>query len=131
MTQLRQRSRRVPVVSEALGYLGGILAVVGLVLLVGQYWPDLDTWARRLTASGIGALALLGAGALVHEQVDIRRKKLKDIFRSEPIEAVVHLGVMHDPRASQAEHHSWNVAGFQKLAGVSLSTFVGERSGLA
>jgi UDP-glucose 4-epimerase len=23
--------------------------------------------------------------------------------------------VMHDPRASQAEHHSWNVAGFQKL----------------
>jgi UDP-glucose 4-epimerase len=50
-----------------------------------------------------------------HEQVDIRRKKLKDIFRSEAIEAVIHLGVMHDPRASQAEHHSWNVAGFQKL----------------
>lgn len=50
-----------------------------------------------------------------HEQLDIRRKKLKDIFRSEPIEAVVHLGVMHNPRASQAEHHSWNVAGFQKL----------------
>ena len=50
-----------------------------------------------------------------HEQVDIRRKKLKDVFRSEPIEAVIHLGVMHDPRASQAEHHSWNVAGFQKL----------------
>lgn len=52
---------------------------------------------------------------VVHEQVDIRRKKLKDVFRSEPIEAVVHLGVMHNPRASQAEHHSWNVAGFQKL----------------
>lgn len=50
-----------------------------------------------------------------HEQVDIRRKKLKDIFRAEPIEAVIHLGVMHDPRVSQAEHHSWNVAGFQKL----------------
>lgn len=50
-----------------------------------------------------------------HEQVDIRRKKLKDLFRAEPIEAVVHLGVMHDPRVSQAEHHSWNVAGFQKL----------------
>jgi UDP-glucose 4-epimerase len=27
----------------------------------------------------------------------------------------VHLGVMHDPRASAAEHHSWNVAGFSKL----------------
>ena len=52
---------------------------------------------------------------VVHEQLDIRRKKLKDIFRATSIEAVVHLGVMHDPRASQAEHHSWNVAGFQKL----------------
>lgn len=52
---------------------------------------------------------------VVHEAIDIRRKKLKDVFRAEPIEAVVHLGIMHDPRASQAEHHSWNVAGFQKL----------------
>lgn len=52
---------------------------------------------------------------VVHEQVDIRRKKLKDVFRSERFEAVVHLGVMHDPRASATEHHSWNVAGFQKL----------------
>jgi UDP-glucose 4-epimerase len=50
-----------------------------------------------------------------HAQIDIRRKKLKDVFRSGHVEAVVHLGVMHDPRASAAEHHSWNVAGFQKL----------------
>jgi UDP-glucose 4-epimerase len=50
-----------------------------------------------------------------HQQVDIRRKKLKDVFRSGDIRAVVHLGVMHDPRASSAEHHSWNVAGFAKL----------------
>jgi UDP-glucose 4-epimerase len=50
-----------------------------------------------------------------HAQVDIRRKKLKDVFRANDIQAVVHLGVMHDPRASAAEHHSWNVAGFTKL----------------
>ncbi|MEI2638385.1 MAG: NAD-dependent epimerase/dehydratase family protein [Microthrixaceae bacterium] len=29
--------------------------------------------------------------------------------------AVVHLGIMHDPRASAADHHTWNVAGFQRL----------------
>jgi UDP-glucose 4-epimerase len=52
---------------------------------------------------------------VAHERVDMRRKKLKDLFRAEPIEAVVHLGILHDPRASQAEHHSWNVAGLQKL----------------
>jgi UDP-glucose 4-epimerase len=50
-----------------------------------------------------------------HAQVDLRRRKLKDVFRAGDIEAVVHLGVMHDPRASAADHHSWNVAGFTKL----------------
>lgn len=50
-----------------------------------------------------------------HAQVDIRRKKLKDVFRATAIDAVVHLGIMHDPRASAADHHSWNVAGFTKL----------------
>lgn len=50
-----------------------------------------------------------------HAQVDLRRTKFKDIFRAGDIEAVVHLGVMHDPRASASEHHSWNVAGFGKL----------------
>lgn len=50
-----------------------------------------------------------------HYEIDIRRTKTRDIFRSNRIAAVVHLGVMHNPRASAAEHHSWNVAGFQKL----------------
>ncbi len=53
-----------------------------------------------------------------HAQVDIRRKKLKDVFRAGDIEAVVHLGVMHDPRASAADHHSWNVAGLHQAARV-------------
>lgn len=50
-----------------------------------------------------------------HAQIDLRRKKLKDVLRSGDVKAVVHLGVMHDPRASAAEHHSWNVEGFSKL----------------
>ena len=50
-----------------------------------------------------------------HHQIDIRRKKTQDIFRHERLAAVVHLGIMHDPRASAIEHHSWNVAGFQRL----------------
>jgi len=52
-----------------------------------------------------------------HWQVDVRRKKTQDIFRPGPagVTAVVHLGIMHDPRASTADHHSWNVTGFAKL----------------
>jgi UDP-glucose 4-epimerase len=52
---------------------------------------------------------------VVHHQIDIRRKKTQDVFRQERFAALVHLGVMHDPRASAAEHHTWNVAGFQRL----------------
>ena len=52
-----------------------------------------------------------------HWPVDLRRKKAQDVFRggAKSITAVVHLGVMHDPRASAAEHHTWNVSGFAKL----------------
>lgn len=52
---------------------------------------------------------------VVHHQFDLRRKKMRDIFRSGDVRAVVHLGVMHDPRASAGEHHSWNVVGFAKM----------------
>ena len=52
---------------------------------------------------------------VVHHRIDLRRKKTQDIFRSTPLRAVVHLGVLHDPRASDREHHSWNIVAFQKL----------------
>ena len=52
---------------------------------------------------------------VVHHQFDLRRKKTRDVFRAGGIRAIVHLGVMHDLRASSREHHTWNVVGFQKL----------------
>jgi UDP-glucose 4-epimerase len=52
---------------------------------------------------------------IVHHQIDMRRKKMKDIFRGRDIRAVVHLGILHDPRQSDRERHSWNIVAFQKL----------------
>ena len=52
---------------------------------------------------------------IVHHQLDIRRKKMRDIFRGRDIRAVIHLGVLHDPRRSERERHSWNIVAFQKL----------------
>jgi UDP-glucose 4-epimerase len=52
---------------------------------------------------------------IVHHQLDMRRKKMKDIFRGRNIRAVVHLGIIHDPRRSDRERHSWNIVAFQKL----------------
>jgi len=50
-----------------------------------------------------------------HHQIDLRRKKAKEVFRNRQISALVHLGVMHDPRDSGEDHHTWNLLGFQKL----------------
>ena len=48
-------------------------------------------------------------------QLDIRRKKAGDIFRRHEIKAVIHLGIVHDPRLSPEEHHSFNVVGTQHI----------------
>jgi UDP-glucose 4-epimerase len=50
-----------------------------------------------------------------HVAVDLRSKKARDVFRAGDVKALVHLGVMHDPRQSGAEHHSWNVQGTLRL----------------
>jgi hypothetical protein len=70
---------RLPAVAEALGYLGGVLATVGLVLLVGRSWSDLATPAR-LALSGGGALALAGGGALVHAGTDAALTRLRQVM---------------------------------------------------
>jgi UDP-glucose 4-epimerase len=50
-----------------------------------------------------------------HIQVDLRSKKARDVFRTEKVQALIHLGLMHDPRAGVEEHHSWNVGGTARL----------------
>ncbi len=52
---------------------------------------------------------------VVHHALDIRRSKTRDLFRGSEIDAVVHLGVLHDPRASDRDRHKWNVVAFDKL----------------
>ena len=46
-----------------------------------------------------------------HYRIDIRRKKVQDVFSKEPIRAVLHMAIMHDPRMDAEEHHSFNVMG--------------------
>ncbi len=50
-----------------------------------------------------------------HHQVDLRSKKARDVFRAGDVRALVHMGLMHDPRASTAELYSWNVSGTAHL----------------
>lgn len=53
--------RRIPAIAEAMGYLGGVLAMVGLTLLVARYWPSMATGWKLLFSGGVAvAMALLG-----------------------------------------------------------------------
>ncbi|MGH7296097.1 MAG: NAD-dependent epimerase/dehydratase family protein [Polyangiaceae bacterium] len=93
---------------------GGAVLVTGICGRLGKHLARVLHRERRVV--GVDRRAFVDKPKDVeHAQVDLRRKKLKDVFRAGDIAAVVHLGVMHDPRASAADHHSWNVAGFTKL----------------
>ncbi len=50
-----------------------------------------------------------------HHRLDLRSKKTRDIFRTVKVDALVHLGMLHKPRASAAEAYSWNIGGTSKL----------------
>jgi UDP-glucose 4-epimerase len=104
--------KRVTSVEAAL--TPGAVLVTGICGRLGKHLARVLHRDRRVV--GVDRRPFLGKPKDIdHAQVDIRRKKLKDVFRAGDIEAVVHLGIMHDPRASASEHHSWNVAGFTKL----------------
>jgi hypothetical protein len=59
-----QQSRGTSLVAEALGYLGGVIVLVGLSFIIGWFWEDLSSQARVGVASAI-AVALVTAGAFV------------------------------------------------------------------
>ncbi len=50
-----------------------------------------------------------------HHEVDLRSKRARDIFRPGDVDALIHLGLKHAPRASDEELYSWNVSGTARL----------------
>jgi UDP-glucose 4-epimerase len=47
--------------------------------------------------------------------LDIRKRKVEDLFRRGDIQAMIHMAIIHDPRLPQHEHHSFNVLGTKAL----------------
>lgn len=52
-------ARRIPLVAEALGFLGGALAAIAGVTTVSRFWADLTTAGRIGVVGSVGALLLL------------------------------------------------------------------------
>jgi UDP-glucose 4-epimerase len=78
--------------------------------------------ARRLHRAGSGQVVGIDRRDfegrprdIDHVQVDLRSKKARDVFRGGDVAALIHMGLMHDPRMGEAEHHSWNVQGTARL----------------
>lgn len=66
-------------VVEALGYLGGIIMLVGAVILVNLYWEDLPT-AARLLLPAAAAVALVAAGSAVPDRLGDAARRLRSVL---------------------------------------------------
>jgi UDP-glucose 4-epimerase len=71
---------------------------------------------ERYAVIGVDRRPLLGKPKdIEHHQVDLRSKKARDLFRGGDVAALIHMGVMHAPRATARELYSWNIGGTAKL----------------
>jgi hypothetical protein len=68
--------RRLPVAVEVIGYLGGILVIIGAMQLAARFWQDLQVWGR-LSLLAVVAAVLWGAGALVRERGEAALERLR------------------------------------------------------
>jgi UDP-glucose 4-epimerase len=50
-----------------------------------------------------------------HVQVDLRKRKTEEVFRRNQVKAIIHMGILHDPRLSAEDHHSFNVLGTTRV----------------
>lgn len=55
---------RSSLLAEALGYVGGVLVLVGVITLTGRFWDEFGA-GGRIAVAGVAALALFAAGAAV------------------------------------------------------------------
>ena len=71
---------------------------------------------RRVPVVGIDRRPFAEAPKDVQmHRIDIRSRRCEDVFRTNQIDAVFHLNIMHNPRRSAEEHHTFNVMGTQQV----------------
>ncbi len=57
---------------------------------------------------------------IIHFKIDIRRKKIEEIFRKYYIKLVIHLNIIHNPRVNPKEHYEFNLTGTSNLLDLSV-----------
>jgi len=91
-----------------------VVLVTGISGNLGRTLTKLLHRSERIV--GIDRRPFIGAPKDVEVfQIDLRKKKAEDVFRRFSVKAVIHMGIMHDPRMSQEDHHAFNVVGTTRL----------------
>lgn len=91
-----------------------VVVVTGISGNLGRTLTKLLHRTERIV--GIDRRPFLGAPKDVEVfQIDLRKKAAEDVFRRFSVKAVIHMGIMHDPRMSQEEHHAFNVVGTTRI----------------
>jgi len=113
-TERRRSSRRQADLELAEQITSGAVVITGICGRLGRRLARQLHRERRVI--GLDRREFVGRPKdIEHHRIDVRRKKARDLFRSKGVSALIHLGVMHDPRVGAEEHHTWNVVAFQKL----------------
>ena len=100
--------RRLPAVAEALGYLGGVLAIVGLTLLVARYWTMMATGWKLMLSGGVAAVLGFIGGA-VPESKDAAFARLRGFVW---LASMAASGLF----AGVAVHDGWGITRAQSIA---------------
>jgi UDP-glucose 4-epimerase len=92
----------------------GVVLVTGISGNLGRVVAKLLHRTEKVV--GIDRRPFIGKPKdMEHFQIDLRKKKTDDVFRKLPVKAIVHMGIMHDPRMSAEDHHSFNVLGTTRI----------------
>lgn len=70
------KPRRVPLVAEALGYLGGLLGIIGLTVFVAGFWRDMEGGTRLAVSVGV-TVVLVAIGFAVKAGDDVSLQRLR------------------------------------------------------
>ena len=100
ISALNTRDRPVVLVTGAAGNLGRLLV---------------QALHRRHAVVAVDRRPVRGLPKDVrHLQTDVRRRAMEDVFRTHKVQAVVHLGLSHNPRGEET-HYRHNVLGTQRM----------------
>src|ERR1700742_4859234 len=74
----RATGSRAPLVAEALGYAGGVLAIAAGLYLVRDFWPNVST-GTALAFAAAACVALGAGGAAVRTTSDPALRRLRSV----------------------------------------------------